>query len=271
MKLRELLYGLGLRPRVREYGYQIESCELGGATLRYARWLHPKAEPRLPDDRDLALARSLLGVGDTAIDIGAHAGDTTIPMAVAVGATGTVFAFEPNPYVFKVLAVNAQLNHGRLRVVAYPFAAMERDGEAEFAYGDPGFCNGGFEGGRRPWQMRAFFRVKVQGRDIAALLRREHPQALARLRHVKIDTEGHDFAVFRSIRGLLAPTRPSLRTEINRFMPAQERIAYVRALRDAGYTPYRLDPGASEPGPPVDERSAVEWRHFDILALAGRA
>jgi FkbM family methyltransferase len=41
--------------------------------------------------------------GAVAIDIGAHTGDTTVPMALAAGNTGLVLAFEPNQYVYKIL------------------------------------------------------------------------------------------------------------------------------------------------------------------------
>ena len=50
------------------------------------------------------------GPGDAAIDIGAHTGDTALPVALAVGPQGAVFALEPNPFTYKVLIANAGLN-----------------------------------------------------------------------------------------------------------------------------------------------------------------
>jgi len=46
--------------------------------------------------------------GDTAIDIGACIGDTTVPMARIVGEEGRVFAFEPNPVAFACLVANTR-------------------------------------------------------------------------------------------------------------------------------------------------------------------
>jgi tRNA A58 N-methylase Trm61 len=48
--------------------------------------------------------RKYLRPGDTAIDIGAQVGDTTVPMAFAVGKEGCVFGLEPNDHTFAVLA-----------------------------------------------------------------------------------------------------------------------------------------------------------------------
>jgi len=39
--------------------------------------------------------RAALRPGDIAVDIGAHEGRHTLPMARAVGPSGSVFAFEP--------------------------------------------------------------------------------------------------------------------------------------------------------------------------------
>jgi FkbM family methyltransferase len=37
------------------------------------------------------------------IDIGTYTGDTTVPMALAVGKGGIVLGLEPNQYVYKIL------------------------------------------------------------------------------------------------------------------------------------------------------------------------
>ncbi len=264
MKLREVLFGLGLRPKPREYGVAIVDCSIDGRRLRRAQWLHPKESDKTPRQADVETLREFLRPGDTALDIGAHSGDTTLPMAVAVGAGGTVIAFEPNPYVYKALQAQVGLNPDIGRIHAYPYAAMDEDGEYEFSYGDPGYCNGGYEGASHSWRMRAFFKLRVQGRNLERLLAAEHPAALERLRYVKIDTEGHDFAVFRSIRGLIRRHRPVLRAEVNRFMPVEERREFVAALRAAGYRPHRIDPASERPAEEVSETTLTSVTHFDI-------
>lgn len=267
MKLRELLFGLGLRPKPREYGVAIIRCTIDDRPLRRAQWLHPKESDKTPQQAEVDALREFLRPGDTAIDIGAHGGDTALPMAIAVGAEGTVIALEPNPYVFKALQAQVGLNDDIGHIIAYPYAAMDHDGDYEFSYGDPGYCNGGYEGATHAWRMRAFFRLRVQGRNLERLMEEHHAPLLERLRYVKIDTEGHDFAVFRSIEGLIRRHHPVLRVEINRFMRLDERNAFVDALRSAGYRPYRIDRISNRPAEAVTEATLADVQHFDIHAV----
>lgn len=53
---------------------------------------------------------SLLDVGDTFLDIGAHIGYYTIIASKIVGETGKVFAFEPDPTNFALLKKNVEEN-----------------------------------------------------------------------------------------------------------------------------------------------------------------
>ncbi len=55
---------------------------------------------------DLALMLSFVRPGDWVIDIGAHVGTFSVPLAWAVGSTGHVFAFEPAPENFALLCEN---------------------------------------------------------------------------------------------------------------------------------------------------------------------
>lgn len=75
-------------------------------------------------DRTLArLARS----GDTAIDIGANIGTTTLCLAQAVGPTGRVISFEPLPSNFVKLLANLDAN-GFHHVQAWPLALSNHSG-----------------------------------------------------------------------------------------------------------------------------------------------
>ena len=78
---------------------------------------------------------SILTPGDHCVDIGAHSGRHTIPMARAVGAAGEVRAFEPLPHVNAMLR-EAVERERRARpmanVVISELALGEQAGEAEF-------------------------------------------------------------------------------------------------------------------------------------------
>jgi FkbM family methyltransferase len=53
-----------------------------------------------------------LNEGDIALDVGAHCGAYSIPMAGQCGQTGQVVAFEPDQYARELLARNLGLNLG---------------------------------------------------------------------------------------------------------------------------------------------------------------
>src|SRR5690349_23962264 len=145
LKAKEFIYLLGLKPKPKTFGYVVEAHDLRtDGRVEIARWLHPGAY-RVSASGIQGVAdqlRRFLRPGDVAIDIGAHTGDTTIPIALAVGPSGAVLALEPNPYVFPVLERNASLNPSKMRIVPLMFAAMRADGRYEFQYGEEGYCNG---------------------------------------------------------------------------------------------------------------------------------
>lgn len=61
-----------------------------------------------PDE--VAICLSFLRAGDTVLDIGANVGTFTVPMALTVGRTGGVIAFEPQRIVNQILCANLALN-----------------------------------------------------------------------------------------------------------------------------------------------------------------
>ena len=268
MKLRDLPRAFGFAAAPREYPSDIQSFSLardGG--VRFATWRHPGETPKTITQESVDALRVFLREGDVAIDIGAHTGDSTLPMALAVGRGGAVFALEPNPYVFKVLALNATLNPHATRIIPLMFAAMPSDGEFEFEYSDEGYCNGGYHPSVSAWTHGHFSKLRVQGRNLLDYLRANAPEALPRVRFVKIDTEGLDRAVARTLTDLLRTVRPYVKTEIYKHMPAAEREGYFDDLRRLGYRLYKcgeVEYRREELREPAD---LSRWRHFDMFAV----
>jgi FkbM family methyltransferase len=266
---RDLPRALGLDPEPppREYPYEIKSFTLQKeGEVRLARWLHPGEMPKVVTQRSVDMLRTFLREGDVAVDIGAHSGDSTLPIGLAVGTRGAVFALEPNPFVFKVLAANATLNADKARIVPLMFAAMAEDGEYEFRYTDSGYCNGGFRRGISHWKYGHFAKLTVQGRNLFDYLRREAPEELSRIRYIKIDTEGFDPTIVRSIAGLLQAVRPYFKTEIYKHLGRDERTAYFEELRALGYRLFKCD-GERYRGEEVQPADVLRWKHFDMFAV----
>ncbi len=268
MKLKEYFYRCGIRPGVREYTYDLESFFLPtDGEVQYAHWRHPKESLRPITQEAVDALREFVREGDAAIDIGAHVGDTSVPLALAAGRTGAVFALEPNGYVFKVLLANAALNRTKTNIFPLNFAAMPEDGAFEFDYTDPGFCNGGNLDSIAAGKHTCFFKLQVVGKNVQTYLRREHAEYAKKIRYIKIDTEGFDRQVIESLRELLLECRPYVRSEVYLHLTKPQRVAQYQALRELGYTIYKFDDHCHSPGEKLVENDLMNWRHFDIFAI----
>jgi FkbM family methyltransferase len=267
VKVKDLPRALGWHGQPREYPHEVVSFELPAeGEVHLARWQHPGETPKVLTQQSVDALRAFLREGDVAVDIGAHTGDSTLPIALAVGPRGRVFALEPNPYVFKVLAANAALNPAKARVTPLMFAAMPADGRFEFEYSDNGYCNGGFHDRIASWKHGHFHRLTVDGRNLSAYLREHAAEDVPRLRYIKIDTEGFDRAVVSSIADLIASARPYLKTEIYKHLPNAERDAYELDLRRLGYRLFACGE-AEYRGEELGPGALRRWRHFDVFAV----
>jgi FkbM family methyltransferase len=143
---------------------------------------------------DLAFLLSLLRPGDTAIDVGAHIGTYTVPIAQTVGSAGRVLAIEPVEEHYVLLERNLERNHLTDRVLTFHALA---GGEAKFYLGaqagNSGSARFAGKGGARKVQFPG---VRVD--DIA-------PSGVALM---KVDVEGMEADVLRSARQLLHRDRP---------------------------------------------------------------
>lgn len=266
MKLKSVFHLLGLKPRAREYGYEVRKFDLPRAgCVDYAQWLHPKDTPKEISQSEVDFLRRFLSEGDVAIDIGAHTGDSTLPIALAVGPRGHVLALEPNRYVFKVLVKNAELNPDKTSIEPLMYAATVDDGPIEFEYSDPGFCNGGRHEGISRWVHGHAFTLTVQGCNLERYLRSERRDLIDRLRYIKVDAEGYDGRVIKSMLGLIAQTRPFIKAEMYKHANRERRIELYQPLRKLGYQLHRLVDHGSAVGEVINADNLSAWQHYDVL------
>jgi FkbM family methyltransferase len=117
--------------------------------MKFCQWLHPHEHRKVFTERDIDYLAQFIQPGDTAVDIGSFTGDTALPMAVAAGQTGYVYAFEPNPESLRVLIDNSILNPQFALICVIPYAIGLAREKRVFRY----HCeqiNGGFLTGGDP-------------------------------------------------------------------------------------------------------------------------
>jgi FkbM family methyltransferase len=256
------------RRTFREYGHEVRrfTLERDGA-VEYAQWLHPFEKPKTITQESVDGWRRFLRDGDVAIDIGAHTGDTTVPMALACGPAGLVVAVEPNPHVFRVLEENARHNLNRAHILPLNVAATETDGEFEFHYWDASFGNGGYLSRLRNQRHGHRYPLRVTGRRLEEELRQRIPGRLSSLRLIKTDAEGYDAAVLRSMRRLIDETGPVLVSEVHGKLDASERIELWEQVARPGYRVHRYVGGNNPVGEELGRGDLRRWPHFDVVAI----
>jgi FkbM family methyltransferase len=241
--------------------------------------LNDFASGRLYEAETSNILGSLLQPGDTFIDIGAHVGYFSMLAAALVGPTGQVFAFEPDATNYAHLLDHIDLN-GATQVRPLHMAVGAKPAIAEFfvnADNDGGHAL--WEVGRHPFNERSRQAPSSRKVYVTSLDHLFATTDLARLKAIKIDSEGAEFAILVGAKGLLARHRiPFVIAEVNRFgleaMGANERL--LRGLMsDMGYETWLLQPGqtfAQKLGPTdTPETNSVFnvlFRHPEAPALA---
>jgi FkbM family methyltransferase len=268
LKLKEVAYLVGLKPTVKTYSYELRHFDLPtDGRITCAKWLHPKDYRPQISQEVVDELRKFVSPGDVAIDIGAHTGDTSIPIALATGKTGCVLAFEPNPYVFAILQQNASLNPEKTHIIPLMFAASPVDAQLEFHYSDSGFCNGGRFEGISKWLHAHAFELQVQGRNVQALLKQLYPELIPRIRFIKIDTEGYEPVVLESLRELITQVKPYMMVEVYTHLNREQRRALHRSITSLGYTIRRIIDNSHYWGEVLGENDLGKWRSFDIFCV----
>lgn len=253
----------------KEYGYVLKEFALAGiGSVQYAQWLHPLEGSKEITNSAIGFYKELISPGATIIDIGAHTGDTTVPMALATGKEGLVIALEPNPYVFKILEANAKLNSATSNIEALCFAATQTDGHFIFNYSDASFCNGGFLTQLKNQKHNHSYTLTVQGKNFQDFLFKNFKDRLQRLELLKIDAEGYDKEILKTLTTILAMHKPKLMVECYKNLTLVERHDLFDVIHSQGYTLFYLENFEENARKiKIDRLNMADRKHFEILAL----
>lgn len=175
------------------------------------------------EEQEFRLLESFVSPGDWAIDVGANVGHYTAKLSRLVGAAGRVLAFEPVPRTFELLTANArQFPHPNVTLMNVAIS----DKATTMAMDVPEVEGGAY---------LAHLTDRDTGLRTLCLPLDSIPLP-QRVRFVKIDAEGHEFAVLRGMSDLLRRDRPTLIVEVS----SDESRAF---LNERGYVMEKL-PGS---------------------------
>jgi FkbM family methyltransferase len=181
--------------------------------VEFANWDNPLVSRIILTQTKINFFKQFIKEGDLVIDIGANTGDTTVPMGIAAGKTGTTLGFDPNPYVYKILEANTKLNKERTNIVAYPCAISTEENEFYFISSEASFANGGISISKDSYHGKFIAPNKIKGVNLHELLKTKYQDKLNSFSFIKIDTEGYDKEIIKSISDLIAKYKPVIVAE----------------------------------------------------------
>jgi FkbM family methyltransferase len=198
---------------------------------------------------DLAVSEAIwrvLDPGNVAVDVGANIGYMTSIMSVRVGHSGRVFAFEPQPDVFRTLAGNARMFAQQPElgeVTAFNIALGDRNGRAVLVSDE------GWEANQGTARVAEATGNANEGRPVTETVRAPTEIAIDMLRLddaignrgvalLKIDVEGHEKEVLVGAERLLA--NRLIDTVIYEDHVGEDSETHA-ILRAAGFTVWILD------------------------------
>ena len=157
------------------------------------------------DEKEYGLLSDWVSAGDWVLDIGANVGHYTAKLSELVGASGRVFAFEPVPETFELLAANMMRLPLR-NVTLINMAAS--DSTSELGMDIPKF-DSGLDNYYMANITSGASNLKILTVPVDCLNIKEL------IRFVKIDAEGHELSVLKGMVGLLKRDKPVLLVEDN--------------------------------------------------------
>jgi FkbM family methyltransferase len=159
-----------------------------------------------PDLDDIAAYCELLNPGDVYIDVGANIGWNVVFAAKLVGATGHVYAFEPDPDNYALLLENIELNQ-LTNVTAVKLAVSDRAYQTKMYKSWTNFGDHIVDPARIDHPEVHSTTVDVECVTLDDYLAN---QDLSQLKLIKIDVQGHDLRVIQGAGQILAQHDPAI-------------------------------------------------------------
>lgn len=188
--------------------------------------------------------RKFIRPGSIAIDIGAHCGDTAIPMQLL--AKNIVLAIEPNTNIKPYLDLNCNVNShlGKFITDAVAITVCNSDAVQIFDHCN-NMCNGGIIDSTWSQEVKdrmtamSLERITVPGTTLENLcVKHLTEDQIDNIGFIKIDTEGHDKSIIDSSRALIERVKPVIFTEWFFANTEVKNNELFRVIEEIGYVAY---------------------------------
>ena len=220
----------------REYPTKVFTYDLEGeGKVEFAQWENPLFKPEDLSSDILNFYKKCIKKGDFVIDIGANVGDTTVPMALAAGKEGLTLGFDPNPYVYKILEKNASLNTEKTNIKPHCLAITTEDEEFYFISSEASFSNGGISPTKESHHGKFVYPEKIKGVNLMRFLDKNYSEWLDKLAFIKIDTEGYDKEIIKSISDLILKYKPVFVAESFKRASDEYKMELYDVIANLGY------------------------------------
>lgn len=254
----------------KKYSTRIDTFELQNfGEVKFANWENPLVESKVISEETITFFRKFLSEGDLGIDIGANIGSMTIPMSLVTGLKGLTIGFDPNPYVFEILLKNTKLNPDKVHLDVHNFAITVDDDEFYYNSSEASFNNGGISKEKDNKHGKYTLSTKIKGVNLEKFLETNYQDNINKLKLIKIDTEGYDKEIIKSISSLLSKYKPVVITECFNKNTPEERFEQYELLKAIGYSLYYFSDFNStcEIIPIEVKEDMLKWKHFDLYAI----
>ena len=229
------------------YPFRIDKFNLEREGLiEFANWENPLIEPKDVTQSQVDFFGKFIQKGDFVIDIGANIGDTTVPMALAAGKEGLTLGFDPNPYVFTILEANAKLNKDKANILPVLNAISTKEEEFYFISSEATFANGGISPTKESIHGKFICPDKIKGVNLFDFLKKNHKDRLNKLSFIKIDTEGYDKEILKSIADLIQEYKPNIVAESFGKSSNEEKEELFNVISKHGYCLFYFEDFAME-------------------------
>jgi len=209
---------------VHGYPILVNVQDYGLGTLLYLKAIYAPA-------REARIA-TLVKEGDTVIDVGANIGYFTLFLRSLVGASGKVYAFEPDPRNFNLLKKTVEHN-GWTNVVAEQMAVANRNGKLTLYQG-------------REWTGNSLTPNNfVERTEVRVTTLDNYLPNIENVSLIKMDTDGSEPLAIDGSKGIISRS-PTI-TVIAEYEPGNVKRymrkpyeKYVRVIQEAGLTVHEI-------------------------------